>query len=103
MTVFQQVLWLFVNIRMLGREPEAPLQFETLTDYTVALRGQYWAICRQSGFKKCCEAEALSRAIIKLLGLVDAARPLPPRLLTLATGSFDEPGARLLLSIDYSL
>ncbi|MDP9050325.1 MAG: hypothetical protein M3O31_06300 [Acidobacteriota bacterium] len=92
MTVFQQVLWLFINIRMLGGEPEAPLQFETLTDYTVALRVQYWAISRQSGFKECCEAEALSRRIIQLLGLVDAARPLPPRLLTLAAGSFNQPG-----------
>jgi hypothetical protein len=75
---------------MLGGEPEAPLQFETLIDYTVALRVQYWAICRQSGFKKCCEAEALSRRIIQLLGLIDAAQPLPPRLLTLATGSLDQ-------------
>jgi hypothetical protein len=89
MRVLQQVLWLFVNIRMLGGEPEAPLHIETLIDYTVALRVQYWAICRQSGFKKGCEAEALSRRIIQLLGLVDAARPLPARLLTLAAGSFD--------------
>jgi hypothetical protein len=99
MTVFQQVLWLFVSIRMLGGEPEAPLQFETLTDYTVALRVQHWTICRQSGFKKCCEAEALSRGIIQLLGLVDAARPLPPRLLTLATGSFDRAGGPVPTSV----
>jgi hypothetical protein len=99
MTVLQQVLWLFVNIRMFGGEPEAPLQFETLTDYTVALRVQYWAICRQSGFKKCCESEALSRGIIQLVGLVDAARPLPPRLLTLATGSFDQPGGPVTTSV----
>ena len=24
MTVFQQVLWMFVNIRLLGREPRLP-------------------------------------------------------------------------------
>ena len=99
MTVFQQVLWLFVNIRMLGGEPEAPPQFETLTDYAVALRIQYWAICRKSGFRKCCEAENLSRGIIQLLGLVDAARPLPPRLLTLAARSLDQPGGPVPTSV----
>ena len=73
---------------MLGAKPDAPLRSQALIDYTVALRIQYWTIRRQSGFKKCCEAEGLSRGIIQRLGLVDAARPLPPRLLTLATGSF---------------
>jgi hypothetical protein len=84
---------------MLGGEPEMPLQSETLIDYTVALRVQYWAICRQSGFKKYYEAEALSRRIIRLLGLVDAARPLPPRLLTLATRSLDKSGGPVSTSL----
>ena len=86
MTLFDQILWLFVNIRMLAGEPRAPLRFDNLTDYTVALRVQYWDLCRSRGSQRYREAEALSRAIIELLGPVEAARPLPPRLLALALG-----------------
>jgi hypothetical protein len=36
MTVFQQVLWMFVNIRVLGKQPRLPLPRESLIQYAVA-------------------------------------------------------------------
>ena len=41
MTVFQQVLWMFVNIRVLGKQPRMPLPRESLIQYAVALELQY--------------------------------------------------------------
>ena len=41
MTVYQQVLWMLVNIRLLGRQPRLPLSGESLTHYAAALEIQY--------------------------------------------------------------
>ena len=41
MTIFQQVLWMFVNIRVLGKQPRSPLPRESLIQYAVALELQY--------------------------------------------------------------
>jgi hypothetical protein len=83
MTVFQQVLWMFVNIRVLGKHPRLPLPRESLIQYAVALQLQYSCICTQLGTARCREAAAIAWRIVGLLGLTEAAEPLPPRLLVL--------------------
>ncbi len=83
MTVFQQVLWMFVNIRVLGKQPRLPLPRESLIQYAVALQLQYSCICTQLGMDRRREAAAIAWRIVGLLGLTEAAEPLPPRLLVL--------------------
>jgi hypothetical protein len=83
MTVFQQALWTFVNIRVLGRQPRLPLPRESLIEYAVALNLQYSRICIRLGTNRRHEAAAIARRIVGLLGLTEAAEPLPRRLLVL--------------------
>jgi hypothetical protein len=83
MTVFQQVLWMFVNIRVLGKQPRLPLPRESLIQYAVALELQYSRICMRVGTARRREAVAVAGRIVGLLGLTEAAEPLPPRLLVL--------------------
>jgi hypothetical protein len=83
MTVFQQVLWMFVNIRMLGKQPRLPLPRESLIQYAVALELQYSRICMKVGTTRRREAAAIAWQIVGLLGLTEAAEPLPRRLLVL--------------------
>jgi hypothetical protein len=40
MPVFQQILWLFVNIRICGKQPRLPVPGESLIEYAVALQLQ---------------------------------------------------------------
>jgi hypothetical protein len=61
MTVFERVLWMLVNIRLLGQQPRFPLPGESLIHY----------------------AAAIASRIVGLLGLTEAAEPLAPRLLVL--------------------
>ena len=83
MTVFQQVLWMFVNIRLLGKQPRLPLPQESLIQYAVALELQYSRICMIVGTARRREAVAIAWRIVGLLGLTEAAEPLPRRLLVL--------------------
>jgi hypothetical protein len=83
MTVFQQVLWMFVNIRVLGKQPRLPLPRESLIQYAVALELQYSRICMRVGTARRREAAAIAWRIVGLLGLTEAAEPLPRRLLVL--------------------
>jgi hypothetical protein len=83
MTVFQQVLWMFVNIRLLGKQPRLPLPRESLIQYAVALELQYSRICVIAGTARGREAAAIAWRIVGLLGLTGAAEPLPRRLLVL--------------------
>jgi hypothetical protein len=83
MTVFQQVLWMFVNIRVLGKQPRLPLPRESLIQYAVALERQYSRICMRVGTARRREAAAIAWQIVGLLGLTEAAEPLPRRLLVL--------------------
>jgi hypothetical protein len=83
MTVFQQVLWMFVNIRVLGKQPRMPLPRESLIQYAVALELQYRRICMRVGAAHRREAAAIAWRIVGLLGLTEAAEPLPRRLLVL--------------------
>jgi hypothetical protein len=82
MTVFQQVLWMFVNIRLLGKQPK-PLLRESMIQYAVALELQYSRICMRVGTARRREAADNARQIVGLLGLTEAAEPLPRRLLVL--------------------
>ena len=83
MTVFQQVLWMFVNIRLLGKEPRLPRSQETLIHYAAALEVQHCQISARLGVTRRRQAVATARRIIGLLGLTEAAEPLPPLLLVL--------------------
>ena len=56
MTVFQQVLWMFVNIRVLGKQPRLPFPRESLIQYAVALQLQYSRICMRAGTARRREA-----------------------------------------------
>ena len=83
MTVFQQVLWMFVNIRLLGKQPRLPLLRESMIQYAVALELQYSRISMRVGTARRREAAAIAWQIVCLLGLTEAAEPLPRRLLVL--------------------
>ena len=83
MTVFQQVLWMFVNIRLLSREPRLPLNQESLIHYAAALEIQYSRIWVQLGTARRREVATIAGGIVALLGLTQAAEPLPPKLLGL--------------------
>jgi hypothetical protein len=82
MTVFQQVLWMFVNIRLLGKQPNPSSPGESLIQYATALELQYCRICMRSSAKR-RERTALASAMVQILGLTEAAEPLPPWLLVL--------------------
>jgi hypothetical protein len=83
MTVFHQILWMLVNIRMLGKQPRLPLPTESLIQYAVALELQYSRICTRLGTARRLEAAAITCQIVGLLGLTEAAEPLPTLLLVL--------------------
>jgi hypothetical protein len=68
MTVFQQVLWMFVNIRVLGRQPRLPLPRESLIQYAVALNLQYSRICIRLGTEHRHEAGAIARRSLAFSG-----------------------------------
>jgi hypothetical protein len=83
MTVFQQVLWMFVNLRVLGKQPRLPLSRENLVQYAIALELQYCRISTRLETARRLEAAAIAWRIVGLLGLTQAAEPLPPLLLIL--------------------
>ena len=83
MTVFQQVLWMLINIRLLGRPPKLPTSRESLIHYAAVLEIQYSRICAHLGTARRREAVTIAGKITALLGLTQAAEPLPPRLLGL--------------------
>jgi hypothetical protein len=83
LTVFQQILWMFVNIRLLGREPRSPRNRESLIHYAAVLEIQYSRICVDLGTARHREVATIAGRIIALLGLTQAAEPLPPRILSL--------------------
>lgn len=83
MTTFQQVLSMIVNIRLLGRQPRLPSSGESLIHYAAALEIQYSRICTHLGTARRREVATIASGIIALLGLTQAAEPLPPKLLGL--------------------
>ena len=83
MTVFEQVLRTFVYIRVLGNQPTLPAPGDDLIRYAAALEVQYSLICKQSGIARRRQTAIIAWHLIELLGLTEAAEPLPPRLLVL--------------------
>jgi len=80
MTVFEHVLWMLLNLRLLGREPRQPRGRERLIDYAVALQLEYSRTCAQADAAPCHSTE-VARRLIDLIGLAAAAEPLPRHLL----------------------
>jgi hypothetical protein len=68
MTVFERVLWMFVNIRVLGKQPRLPADGDDLIRYAAALEVQYGRICSQFGIANRSQ-KATSWQLIGLLGL----------------------------------
>jgi hypothetical protein len=56
---------------------------ESLINYAAVLEIQYSRICVQLGTARRREAVTIAGKIIALLGLTQAAEPLPPKLLSL--------------------
>jgi len=83
LTVFEQILWFLIQIRLLGRPPKLPIPRESLIHYAAVLEIQYSRICVQLGTARRREVVAIAGGIIALLGLTQAAEPLPPKLLSL--------------------
>jgi len=73
MTVFEQVLWMFVNIRILGKQPRPPAYGDDLIRYAAALEVQYSPICKQSGIARRRQTAIIAWHLIELLGLTEAA------------------------------
>ncbi|HET9100687.1 MAG TPA: hypothetical protein VFN62_09875 [Acidobacteriaceae bacterium] len=81
--VFKHILWMFVCLRLLGAEPAVPRLGDSLVQYAATLEIEY---CRRrvtAGSTACREAGELAGHLIRLLGLPQAAEPLPPTLLPL--------------------
>jgi hypothetical protein len=83
MNLFQQILWMILKIRLLGRPPRLPQSRESLIHYAAALELQYSRICEHLGTLRRREVVDIAGRIVGLLGLTQAAEPLPPRLLGL--------------------
>lgn len=83
MTVFQQVS---LDVREHPRTWETTqvaIPRESLIQYAVALELQYSRICMRAGTARRREAADIAWGTVGLLGLIEAAEPLPRRLLIL--------------------
>ena len=78
MNLFQQILWMIVKIRLLGRPPSLPLAGESLIHYAAVLELQYSRIYEHLGPLRRHEVADIAGRIVGLLGLTEAAEPLPP-------------------------
>lgn len=81
--VFDHILWMFICLRLLGAEPSTPIPGDSLVHYAVALEIEYSQLRITAGAAACNEAGELARFLIHMLGLPQAAAPLPPALLPL--------------------
>jgi hypothetical protein len=79
--VFQHILWMYVCLRLLGSEPAFPLPGVTLFEYAATLEIQYCELRISAGAAARREARELTHNLIHVLGLPQAAEPLPPSLL----------------------
>jgi hypothetical protein len=81
--VQKHVLSMVVSMRLLGRELPPPTRGDTLFSYAAKLEVQYCQARLAAGPMASQQARELSRALVRLLGLPQAAGPLPPALLAL--------------------
>ena len=81
--VFEHILWMFVCLRLLGSEPADPSPGMTLFAYAAELELQYCRLRSSAGATASSEARELTRNLIGVLGLPEAAEPLPSSLLPL--------------------
>lgn len=81
--VFDHILWMFICLRLLGAEPSVPKPGDSLVQYAAALEIEYCQLRISAGAAACLEAGELARVLIRMLGLPQAAAPLPPSLLPL--------------------
>ena len=81
--VFQHILWMYVCLRLLGSEPALPPPGVTLFEYAASLEIQYCQLRISAGAAASREARELTDNLIHMLGLPQAAEPLPPSLLPL--------------------
>ena len=81
--VFEHILWMFVWLRLLGSEPVNPSPGMTVFAYAAELEFQYCRLCVSVDSAASRQARELTRDLIGILGLPQAAEPLPPSLLPL--------------------
>ena len=81
--VFEHILWMFVCLRLLGSEPADPSPGMTLFAYAAELELQYCRLGSSAGTAASSQAREITRDLIGILGLPQAAEPLPPSLLPL--------------------
>ena len=81
--MFEHILWMFVCLRLLGSVPADPSPRMTLFAYAAELELQYYRLRIFAGAAASSEARELTRDLIGILGLPQAAEPLPPSLLPL--------------------
>jgi hypothetical protein len=70
-----------VDVRLLGNEPASPSPGMTLFAYAAELEIQYCRLRVSTGADASREARELTLDLIGILGLPQAAEPLPPSLL----------------------
>ncbi len=81
--VFDHIIWMLICLRLLGVEPAVPKPGDSLIQYAAALEIEYCQLRITAGPVACREAGELARLLIRMLGLPQAAAPLPPTLLPL--------------------
>ena len=81
--VFEHILWMFACLRLLGSEPVNPSPGMTVFAYAAELELQYCRLRVSAGAAASSEARELTRDLVGILGLPQAAEPLPPSLLPL--------------------
>jgi hypothetical protein len=90
----EHILWMFVYLRLLGSEPAAPSPSMTLFAYAAELEIQYCQLCVSVGAAASHQAREITSDLIRILGLPQAAEPLPALLLPLLfRNSSDSPTA----------
>lgn len=81
--IFQHILWMYVCLRLLGSEPVAPSPGVTLLEYAATLEIQYCRLRISTGAAASLSARELTHNLIHMLGLPQAAEPLPSSLMPL--------------------
>ena len=81
MTALDRILKITALIRLFGVAPADLAEHDDLVSYIAALRRQLCTLAVKQGARATCNALALARLSIKMLGPMAAAEPLSPGLL----------------------